>query len=141
MKRPLSDRPVPSSVVRRAVVALATLGAALAFAPSAARAQDGAEGVFLLLPVGARAVGMGEAVVAQQGGSDALWWNPAAVGATRQHEIAIHHSETVVGQGNALAAVLPFAHVGTFGVSLNVLDLGRQAATDEQGNIQGVITP
>lgn len=128
-------------MLRRAVVAIVTFGAALAFAPQAAHAQDGAEGVFLLLPVGARAVGMGETVVAQQGGSDALWWNPAAVGGSTQHEIAIHHSETVVGQGNALAAVLPFARFGTLGVSLNVLDLGRQTATDEQGNPQGVITP
>lgn len=127
--------------MRRAAVALATVGAALALVTGVARGQGGAEGVFLLLPVGARAVGMGEAVVAQQGGSDALWWNPAAVAGTAKHEIAIHHSETVVGQGNALAAVLPFHGVGTFGLSLNVLDLGRQAATDETGNIQGVITP
>lgn len=110
-------------------------------APRVACAQGGAEGVFLLLPVGARAVGMGEAVVAQRGGSDALWWNPAAVADTAPHEIAIHHSETVVGQGNAIAAVLPIRRVGTIGMSLNVLDLGRQAATDDQGQLQGVITP
>jgi hypothetical protein len=140
MRQRLSDRYGPRSPVR-AVVAVAAIGAALALAAAPVRAQSGAEDVFLLLPVGARAVGMGEAVVAEQGGSDALWWNPAAVGGMRQHEIAIHHSETVVGQGNALAAVLPFAHVGTFGLTLNVLDLGRQAATDEQGNIQGIITP
>lgn len=132
---------VLNSLARRAAVALAALGAAVVMTAGAAAAQGGAEGVFLLLPVGARAVGMGEAVVAQQGGSDALWWNPAAVAGAQKHEIAIHHSETVVGQGNALAAVLPFAHVGTFGISLNVLDLGRQSATDEQGQIQGVISP
>lgn len=128
------------ALARRAAVAVAA-GAALALAASEAQGQGGSEGVFLLLPVGARAVGMGEAVVAQQGGSDALWWNPAAVAGAAKREIAIHHSETVVGQGNALAAVLPFTHVGTFGVSLNVLDLGRQSATDEQGQIQGVISP
>lgn len=128
-------------LLRRAGAGVIAVGAALASVPIVARAQGGAEGVFLLLPVGARAVGMGEAVVAQQGGSDALWWNPAAVAGSDTHEIAIHHSETVVGQGNALAAVLPFAHVGTFGLSLNVLDLGTQSATDDQGNVQGVIRP
>lgn len=146
MRRHRSDRAAPVvliSLARRAAVAVAAVGAALVFttAPAAARAQGGAEGVFLLLPVGARAVGMGEAVVAEQGGSDALWWNPAAVAASAKHEIAIHHSETVVGQGNALAAVLPVTHVGTFGLSLDVLDLGRQTATDEQGQPQGVISP
>jgi hypothetical protein len=141
MRRRRSDLRALSRVARRAAVVLTTVGAALASVTGSARAQGGAEGVFLLLPVGARAVGMGEAVVAQQGGSDVLWWNPAGVAGRTEHEIAIHHSETIVGQGNALAAVLPFHGVGTFGLALNVLDLGRQAATDDQGNPQGVITP
>ena len=38
-----------------------------------------------------------------------LFWNPAGVaGAGRHdHEIALHHSETVLGQGNAIAAYFP----------------------------------
>ena len=146
------------------------------------RAQSGQEGIFLLLPMGARAVGMGEAVVAQRGGSDMLWWNPAAIARTTSasssgnstasanasgiapgiapgdatavaadsaqpvlrepdHEIALHHSTTVVGQGNALAIVWPGANGSAFGVSLNVLDLGQQTLTDETGHSIGVATP
>ncbi|MCA1595710.1 MAG: hypothetical protein LC772_04710, partial [Chloroflexi bacterium] len=68
--------------------------------PRTSMAQSGQEGIFLLLPVGARSVGMGEAVVAQRGGSDLLWWNPAAIAADDSgpgnHEVALHHSTTVV---------------------------------------------
>ncbi len=106
-----------------------------------ASAQTGGEGVFLLLPVGARAVGMGETVVAQRGGSDELWWNPSAIVDTGEHEVAIHHSQTAPGQGNALAIVLPTRRVGTFGVSLNVLDFGTQTATGDNGEQLGVISP
>ena len=42
-------------------------------------AQQSSEALFLLLPVGAQAVGMGQAVVAQRGGSEEVWWNPSAI--------------------------------------------------------------
>ncbi|MEO6865202.1 MAG: hypothetical protein ABI229_07105 [Gemmatimonadaceae bacterium] len=111
--------------------------------PRTSLAQSGQEGIFLLLPVGARAVGMAEAVVAQRGGSDMLWWNPAAIAGNgpSDHEIALHHSTTVVGQGNALAILWPGADKSAFGLSINVLDLGQQTLTDEQGASIGVATP
>ena len=106
-------------------------------------AQSGQEGIFLLLPVGARAVGMGEAVVAQRGGSDMLWWNPSALAGNDSagHEVALHHSTTVVGQGNALAVVWPLQNKSVIGFAINVLDLGQQTLTDDQGNGIGVATP
>jgi hypothetical protein len=118
--------------------------AGLTFAvPRSMLAQSGQEGIFLLLPVGARAVGMGEAVVAQRGGSDLLWWNPAAIAGNgdNDHEVALHHSTTVVGQGNALALVWPLQKKSAFGLAINVLDLGQQTLTDESGSQVGVATP
>ena len=131
---------------RAAVVAapLAPLLAALLLLlPRAVLAQSGQEGIFLLLPVGARAVGMGEAVVAQRGGSDMLWWNPSAIAgdSTGGHEVALHHSTTVVGQGNALAVLWPGHGRSAYGFAINVLDLGQQTLTDEQGISVGVATP
>ena len=124
-----------------AAVALFAVAATVAY-PRTSLAQSGQEGIFLLLPVGARAVGMGEAVVAQRGGSDMLWWNPSAiVGDSAGHEIALHHSTTVVGQGNALAVVWPARKRSAFGFAVNVLDLGQQTLTDDQGNSIGVATP
>lgn len=111
--------------------------------PGRAAAQTGAEGVFVLLPVGAQAVAMGEAVVALRGGTEQLWWNPAAVGGTAAHEVAIHHSQTVIGQGNALALLWPLGRggrLGTLGGAANVLDLGQIPATEDQVP-SGVIFP
>jgi hypothetical protein len=125
-------------------VAAATLVVTSIFAsPRTSRAQSGQEGIFLLLPVGARAVGMGEAVVAQRGGSDMLWWNPSAIAGNgpSDHEVALHHSTTVVGQGNALAVVWPSQNGSAFGLAINVIDLGQQTLTDAQGISVGVATP
>lgn len=126
------------------VAAIAALAVSVAAAsPRTLSAQSGQEGIFLLLPVGARAVGMGEAVVAQRGGSDMLWWNPAAIvgNGPNAHEVALHHSTTVVGQGNALAMVWPTDNRTAFGLMVNVLDLGQQTLTDDQGNSIGVASP
>ena len=78
------------------VVALATPAHAGA---QGGLAEDGA--LFLLLPVGARAVGMGQAVVADQPGSEAVWWNAAALARADKREVAIHHSQSLVGTGDA----------------------------------------
>src|SRR5437762_9821561 len=71
-------------------------------------------GVFLLLPTGAQAVGMGQAYVAVEGGSESVWWNPAGLGGQTKHELAIHHSQTVAATGDVLALVIPSKHRGTF---------------------------
>jgi hypothetical protein len=129
--------------VRLVAAAVACVAAALSVQPASLQAQSGQEAIFLLLPVGARAVGMGEAVVAQRGGTDMLWWNPAAVAGNgpSDHEVALHHSTTVVGQGNAIAALWPLRHRSAIGFAINVLDLGQQTLTDEQGSAIGVATP
>lgn len=126
------------ALVAGILAAVASLGV-----PQPSLAQTGQEGIFLLLPVGARAVGMGEAVVAQRGGSDMLWWNPSAIAGNgpSDHELALHHSTTVVGQGNALALVWPLENRSAFGLAINVLDLGQQTLTNDQGASIGVATP
>jgi hypothetical protein len=57
------------------------------------------------------------------------------------HEVALHHSTTVVGQGNAIALLWPLQKRSTLGVAVNVLDLGQQTLTDDQGQGIGVATP
>ncbi len=103
-------------------------------------AQTGGEALFLLLPIGAKAVGKGEANVAERGGSEQLWWNPAGIVGAKKPELALHHSQTIVGQGNAMGAVIPFKKFATIGISLNLLDLGSQTSTDEYGQPQGRIS-
>ena len=102
-------------------------------------AEDGA--LFLLLPVGARAVGMGQAVVADRPGSEAVWWNPGALAHAEKRELAIHHSQSVVGTGDALTLVVPSSLLGVLAISANILDYGEQPVTDAQQNEVGNIIP
>ena len=109
-----------------------------------ARAQgaSGSEGaLFLLLPTGAQAVGMGQAMVASKPGSEGIWWNPASMAGGDKRELAIHHSKTVAGAGDALTFVSPIRSYGTAAISVNILNIGEQQVTDETGGVIGVILP
>src|SRR6185312_15906857 len=92
-----------------------------AFAAGVAPAQTptGSEGaLFLLLPTGAQAVGMGQAMVSAKPGSEGIWWNPASIASQDQKELAIHHSKTIAGVGDAMSFVLPLHALGTTALSL-----------------------
>ena len=130
-------RPLLSSIV------VGALAASLFGAPAAsAQAASGSEGaLFLLLPTGAQAVGMGQAMVAGKPGSEGIWWNPASIAGQDKRELAIHYSKTVAGDGNALTFVLPSHDRGTLGVSLNILDLGEQELRDDQNQPIGAVFP
>lgn len=115
---------------------------ALASSVAGAQAASGSEGaLFLLLPTGAQAVGMGQAFVAAKPGSEGIWWNPASIAGQEKRELAIHYSKTVAGIGNALTFVLPSHERGTVGLSLNILDLGEQQLVDDQQQLIGAIFP
>jgi hypothetical protein len=107
-----------------------------------AQAASGSEGaLFLLLPTGAQAVGMGQAMVAGRPGSEGIWWNPASIGRDDKRELAIHHSTTVAGVGDALTFVTPIRSWGTAAISVNILNIGEQQVTDDLGQVIGVILP
>src|SRR5881392_2583914 len=92
--------------------------ASIAAAAGEAQAPSGSEGsLFLLLPTGAQAVGMGQSMVAIKPGSEGIWWNPASIGDQTQKELAIHHSKTIAGVGDALSFVLPTRSLGTAALS------------------------
>jgi hypothetical protein len=131
-----------SSVPARARLYRAVLLPALALATSTAGAQSSSDGaLFWLLPVGARAVGMGQAMVAERPGSEAVWWNPSAISRQDKKEIAIHHSQTIAATGDAITFVYPTAGVGALALSVNVLNFGDQQITDPEGVPIGVVLP
>jgi len=118
------------------------LSALVAGHAGAQGAPAGSEGsLFLLLPTGAQAVGMGQAMVAGKPGSEGIWWNPASIGDQDKRELAIHHSKTIAGAGDALTFVLPTSSYGTAALSLNILNLGDQQVTDTNNDVIGVIFP
>ena len=92
-------------------------------------AEEGA--LFLLLPVGARAVGLGQAVVADRSGSESVWWNPAAIGAATRREAAIHHSQSVAGTGDVVTIVVPSSLLGVLALSVNIFDYGEQESNPD----------
>ena len=125
--------------MRRLLSSVAFAGIAAGIA--AAQTPTGSEGsLFLLLPTGAQAVGMGQAMVAGKPGSEGIWWNPASIGGQTEKELAIHHSKTVAGIGDALSLVAP-TRFGTTAFSLNILNIGDQQVTDDNNNVVGVILP
>lgn len=128
--RPWLDRCV------RAAVVLA-LSASMA---ANARAQNG--GLFLLVPFGAHAVALGEAVVADSTlGTEAMWWNPAALARLGKKEVAVHHSQTLIATSDMLTFALPSRVLGTIAASAYLVNYGDQAATDPvNGTEIGTIT-
>ncbi len=119
-------------------------GAILLLASGTAAAQDGSSSdgaLFLLLPVGAQTVGMGQATVAARLGSESIWSNPAAIARQEKREAAIHHSETIAARGDVITLVFPRKNVGAFGLSVNILDFGNQQITDRGGTPIGLVLP
>ena len=126
------------------LVATACALAALAAPPRAASAQgdlakEGA--LFLLLPVGARSVGMGQAVVAGEPGSEGLWENPASLARLTRPELALNHSESLTGKLDALVLVVPRGRAGVFTAAAYYLNYGAQDNTDQFGNVIGSSNP
>src|SRR5258706_13277353 len=103
---------------RRHALSAGLLATALFAAPAEAQREVGKEGaIFLLLPVGARAAAMGQATVAQRGSSEGVWWNPSALATSEKSEAAIHHSQSIVGTGDAVTIVVPSSLLGVLAAS------------------------
>ncbi len=131
------------SLARGARLAAIAVGiAAFAFRPTTADAQSGiaTEGaLFLLVPVGARAIGQGQAAVATTNGAEGTWWNPASIAWAEHRELSVDHAATAFITGDALDAQVPMGRAGVFGASALLFNLGDQGATDDVGNTIGTI--
>jgi hypothetical protein len=101
--------------------------------------SDGA--LFLLLPIGAHAVGMGQAMVAEHAGSEGVWWNPSSIARQSKREIAIHHSQTIAATGDAISYVHPIRRLGSVAISIDILNFDEQQITDPGGTPIGVFLP
>lgn len=103
------------------------------------KAQSGA--AFLVVPFGARAVGMGEAITADTAlGAEGIWWNAAALARAKSKEVAFHHSQTFLANSEMLTLVFPSKVIGTLAVGGYFVDYGQIQATDEFNNPTGVVS-
>jgi hypothetical protein len=119
----------------------AACGVAAVITPVRARAQglSPEAALFLLVPVGARAVGMGQADVASDIGGEAMWANPAGLARLTQKEISINHSQTIIATGDALNAVFPAGKAGVIAASAYLVNYGSQSGTASLGDTTGTI--
>jgi len=135
MRRRLSS--LRRSFVAPLVVALAA-GARL-------EAQTGVfpEALPFLLPIGARSIGAGQAVVAGGGGAEALFWNPALI-SRGPREFAFNLAEQandIIGTDADIALVWPVPRVGSFAVTLRYFAEKDQPTANDNGEQTGTLVP
>jgi hypothetical protein len=97
--------------------------------------------LFLLFPVGAQSVGMGQAAAAIEGRGEVVFLNPAGVAALGSSEFALHTARQAAGATNAITAFFPRRGVGVFGVALDLVDYGDQEVSDSNGTTIARIAP
>ncbi len=95
--------------------------------------------LFLLLPVGARAVALGRAMTAVEG-SESAFWNPAGLATLGKSRFLLVRGDHVAGQATAASLLLARPPVGTLGFSYFLLDVGDQELRDANGNSLGTIS-
>ena len=107
-------------------------------------AQDfplNAGALFLVFPVGAQSVGMGQTAMAMAGRGEAAFWNPAGLATLSDDEFALHTANLVAGRSSILGAYFPSHGIGVIGGAVYLVDYGDFEHTDQQGNTIGRIAP
>lgn len=97
------------------------------------------EALFLLLPVGARGIGLGRAMTALAN-DEGAFWNPAGLAGQTDRRVFLYRGDQLAGEATALSFILPWRRVGTFGLSYLLLDIGDQDLRDEFGDVLGSIS-
>src|SRR5436189_2690262 len=115
----------------------------LAKPPNRLAAQEplNAGALFLVFPVGARAVGMGQTAMGSEGHGEAAFWNPAGLATLETNEFALHSASLVAGRSHVLGVYFPSRGIGVLGGAAYLVDYGDLERTDENGNTIARIAP
>lgn len=85
---------------------------------------------FLSVPVGARAIAMGGAFVAEASDASAMYWNPSGLARVNRNEAIFAHSEWIAEINfNYGGVVLPVGGTGTVGLNFTSLSMGEMERT------------
>ena len=97
------------------------------------------EAIQFLLPIGARSVGAGQAVVAGGFGAEAIAWNPAVISrGPREFAFSLaEQANDIVATDADVALVWPVPRVGSFAVSLRYTIEEDQQSVDDKGVLRG----
>ena len=98
-------------------------------------------GLFLLFPVGAQSVGMGQTAAALEGHGESVFLNPAGVGSLSSNEFTLHTAHLAAGTASALTAFFPRHGIGVFGAGVYLVDYGDQDVNDSSGTTIARIAP
>jgi hypothetical protein len=112
--------------------------------PERLRAQEpplNTGALFLVFPVGARAVGMGQTAMGAEGHGESAFWNPAGLATLETNEFALHSATLVAGRSHVLGAYFPSRGIGVLGGAVYLVDYGDLERTDENGNTIARIAP
>ncbi|MFQ5537896.1 MAG: PorV/PorQ family protein [Gemmatimonadota bacterium] len=142
-RRARRSRLVPFRILSAAGTLLVLCSLLLAsFSPAWAQEEDvsSTEGaLFLLLPVGARAVSLGRAMTALEGG-ESVFWNPAGLATLAPSRLMLIRGDHAVGEATSVSLLSAHPGLGTLAASYFLLDVGDQDLTDDQGNVLGTVT-
>src|SRR5256712_653941 len=141
MRRSASDGWSDRRTVGRQVLLVVFLSVSPTVRPSDAQQVNNSGALFLVFPVGARAVGMGQAAAALEGRGEAAFWNPAGLATLEQSEFALQSATLAVGATHALTAYFPSHNLGVVGGSVYLVDYGDLDRTDSASNVIGRISP
>ena len=121
---------------------------ALLFAPLAATAFAGSSSVgtasvpFLLMPAGARAVGMGGTGAASADDATAMLWNPALLSKAQSSSVSVMHSAYLESSIYDFAALnWKLAPNQSIGFAAQYFSAGKIDSTDDSGDDLGTIHP
>ncbi len=79
---------------------------------------------FLEIPVGASAIGMGDAYVSVSSDASSLFWNPAGIASINQYEAVLVHTNWIADTKYDFAGiVIPLGNLGNIGLSYTSLSM------------------
>lgn len=125
------------------LVAVLALGVGV-YSPRVSAAQDSPRPVtqegalFLLLPVGAQAIGVARAMTALPS-AEGAFWNPASLAVVERNQLLLYHGNHLTGNGTGFSGLFARSGTGTLGVSYNLLDESGIELTDETGMSVGSV--
>jgi len=126
---------------------VALLGAILAVLPvraTPAAAQSGSVPaaeccLVLLLPIGARAVGLGHAITSRTG-AEGLFVNPALIADVGSDQFVIHNTRTDIEASNTFSLLIRSELIGSMALSWRLIDYPEQVTQDIPGQPLGTLT-
>ncbi len=93
----------------------------------------------LLLPIGARGIGMGRAVTATAG-RESVFWNPAGLARLEDGSFSVYRGNHLAGEATGFSLILARQPLGAIAVSYQLLDLGDQDLRGQDGTVLGSVS-